>query len=266
MVYFDESGVILGQLSGHYNMHEIYTNIYSSFFLFFASLIAIAIVHSCLRKTVYSWPAILWGLFYSGLIGLGEGAEHFPFLELPIRSMLHYLHLLSANVAVFALYIGMKDTVAISRKGSMKPRKHSNIIIAGAFAATLLGVIIMAYFSPEPWDPRIENPFLLMRFQPTLVLVGLVIWESRHFSESIEMLYLTILSIIISLLMLDIWLGRYADNNGMAGLYILTHSLQNILLVLSGGVVLVFALNVWYSRRIDKLFVLGVPKKRKSKR
>jgi hypothetical protein len=175
-----------------------------------------------------------------------------------IQSMFHYLHLLSSNIAVFALYIGMKDTADTCLKGRLKVRKHSFKIMVGVLLTTILGVFFMAYFSAAPYDPKIESPFLLMRFQPTLVMVALVIWESRHFAKSIEMLYLPIVSIMVSFLMLDIWLGRYSDIKGWANLYTLTHSFQDIFLVLSGCVLVLFAINIWYSHRIGRLFVCGV--------
>jgi hypothetical protein len=258
MVYFDESGVVLGQLSGHHNVFEIYAHLYASFFLFFASLIAITIVYYTLKKSVYSWPAILGGLLYVGLIGLGEGLEHLPFLDPFIQSMAHYLHLFSAPIAVFTLYLGMQETVAMCKKGPLNAKVHSTEIGMGIFAVASMGVVIMAALAHTPWNERIEGPFLLAIFLPTVFFVALVFWESRHFAESTEMLYLPILSIAVSFLALDIWLGRFADVNGLASLYILTHSFQDTILAATGGIVMLFALNVWYSHRIGRLFVCGV--------
>ncbi|MFV2041329.1 MAG: hypothetical protein ACC644_04985, partial [Candidatus Hydrothermarchaeales archaeon] len=109
-----------------------------------------------------------------------------------------------------------------------------------------------------PWNARIEGPVLLMIILPTLFFVRLVIWESRHFAESTEMLYLPILSIAVSFLTLDIWLGRFADEQGYANIYIMTHAFQDTLLAATGAVILLFALNIWYSHRIGRLFVLGI--------
>ncbi|MFQ5800152.1 MAG: hypothetical protein ACE5HH_00330 [Candidatus Hydrothermarchaeales archaeon] len=265
MAYFDESGVILGQLSGHYNMFEIYAHLYASFFLFFASLIAVVIVYYTLKKSVYSWPAILGGLLYVGLIGLGEGLEHLPFFDPFIHSMAHYLHLFSAPIAVFTLYLGMQETVAMCKGEPLNLKVHSTEIGMGVFAAFSIGVISMAMLAHTPWNERIEGPFLLAIFLPTVFFVALVFWESRHFAESIEMLYLPILSIAVSFLALDIWLGRFADVKGFAGLYILTHSFQDTILAVTGAVVILFALNVWYSHRIGRLFVCGVSSREEMK-
>jgi hypothetical protein len=262
MVYFDESGVILGQLSGHFNMLEIYTHLYAAFFLFIASLIAIVIIFFTLRKSMYQWPAIMAGLFYTGLIGLGEGAEHFPFLDPFIQSMGHYLHLFSAPIAIYTLYIALKDTEAMCRLGPDKAKTHSISKGFLVFAAIMVGVVIMAFISKTPWNNRIEGPFLLAIMIPTIYLVGLVIWESRHFAVCCEMLFMPMLSIIVALLTLDILIGRLADVQRIANLYIVTHSFQDILLSLSAGLALIFALNCWYSHRINRLFVLGVSSKK----
>jgi hypothetical protein len=261
MVYFDESGVILGQLTGHYNLSEIYAHLYASFFLFFSSLLAIAIVHNSLKKSKYSWPALLGGLFYVGLIGLGEGLEHIPSLDPYIQAMAHYLHLFSAPIAVFTLYLGMVETVSFCRGIPLKSKIISTEIGLGIFAAVSMGIIIMGYLAHTPWNEQIEGPFLLAIFIPTIFFVGLVISEARHFAESREMLYLPIISIAVSFLTLDIWLGRFADDYGFTLLYVLTHSFQDTLLAATGTVIMLFALNVWYSHRIGRLFVLGVSSK-----
>ncbi|MFV2041361.1 MAG: hypothetical protein ACC644_05145, partial [Candidatus Hydrothermarchaeales archaeon] len=181
--------MILGQLPGHYGMSEIYVHFYSGFFLFFASIAAVAIVYSTLKKSRYSWPVLLGGMGYVGLIGLGEVLEHIPFLDPYIQSMAHYLHLISAPIAVFTLYLGMKETVILCKEGPIKAKLHGAEIGMGIFAAASMAVIIMGYVADTPWNERIEGPVLLMVFLPTLFFVGLVIWESRHFAESTEMLY-----------------------------------------------------------------------------
>jgi hypothetical protein len=261
MVYFDESGVIQGQLSGHYNMLEIYTHLYASFFLFVASLIAIVIIFFTFRKSVYHWPAILAGLFYTGLIGLGEGVEHFPFLDPFIQSMGHYLHLFSAPLAVYTLYIALTDTKTLCRLSPGEAKIHSIKKGLLVFIAVVVGVVIMAYLSKTPWNRRIEGPFLVAILIPTLYYLGPLIYESRHFAMCYEMLFMPLLSIIVALLTLDIFIGRIVDILGIANLYILAHSFQDIFLTLTGGIALIFALNCWFSHRIDRLFVLGVSSK-----
>jgi hypothetical protein len=258
MVYFDESGIILGQLPGHYGMSEIYTHLYASFFLFFASITAVAIIYRTLNKSKYSWPVLLGGIVYVGLIGLGEGLEHLPFLDPYIQSMAHYLHLISAPIAVFTLYLGMKETVDLCKVGPEKAKLGGAEIGMGIFAAVSMAVIILGYLAHTPWNEHIEGPVLLMIFLPTLFFVGLVIWESRHFAESTAMLYLPILSIAVSVLTLDIWIGRFADVQGYAGLYIFTHAFQDAWLGATGAMMLLFALHIWYSHLNNRLFLLGV--------
>jgi hypothetical protein len=256
MPYFSETGELLGQLPGHHNIFEIYLHIYSSFFLFLAGLISIALVYYTLKKTDYSCPPILGGLFYVSLIGLGEGAESFSFFNPFIQSIFHYLHLISSPPAVFSLYIGIKEIASLEVKGKSKAKSRSILSGVGVFLAVIVGVIIMAYISKMPYNEQVEGPFLLAIFLPTLYFVILVFKESRHFARSTELLYLPILSIVVSLLVLDIWAGRFADVNRLADLYILTHSFQDIFLVLSGGIALLFSINLWYSKRIQRLFVL----------
>ncbi len=214
----------------------------------------------------YSWPALLGGLIYIGLIGLGEGAEHLPFFDPFIKSMAHYLHLISAPIAVFTLYLGMVETVSLIKKGPLESRLHSTEIGMGIFAAASMVGMTMAYLAETPWNARIEGPFLIATFIPTVFFVALVVRESRHFAESTEMLYLPLLSIAVSLLTLDIWIGRYADVKDMAGLYILTHSFQDTLLAATGAIMLLFALSIWYNHRIGRLFVLGVSSKTKAEK
>lgn len=258
MPYFEESGLISGQLLGHYGMTEIYTHLYASFFLFFASIIAVVIVYRTLNRSPFSFPVIIGGMLYVGGIGLGEGLEHLPFLDPFIRSIGHYIHLISAPIAVFTLYLGMKETVALLKLGPEKAAPRGAEIGMGVFAAASLLVGYLGFLAHTPWNERIENPVLLLTFLPTVFFVGLVIWESRHFAESTEMLYLPILSIAVSFLTLDIWIGRYADVQGYANLYILTHSFQDTLLAATGAMILLFALHIWYSHRMGRLFVLGV--------
>ncbi len=264
MVYF-ENGLILGQLEGHYGMYEIYTHLYASFFLFFASIFSVAVIFYTLKRSVFSLPALTGGVIYIGLIGLGEGFEHLPFIDPFVQSMAHYLHLFSAPVAVFTLYMGMIDTVSIIKDGPQKAKLHSTELGMGIFAAISLGVVIMAFVSHTPYNERIEGPFLLAILLPTLFFVWLVLKESRHFAESTEMLYLPILSIAVSLLTLDIWIGRFADVSGLAGLYVLTHAFQDTLLAVTGGIILIFSMHIWYSHRIGRLFVLGKSSREEAK-
>jgi hypothetical protein len=262
MLYYDLQGKIQGQLAGHNNILEIYAHLYAAIFLFVASLVAIAIVHHTLKKTVISGSAIKWGLLYVGLIGLGESLEHLPFLDLYLRSMAHYLHLLSAPLAVLALYLGMRETMAVNKGEIEKIRTFSIEIGISIFTAAWVGIFIMAIFARSPWNEVIEGPFLLVVFAPTIFLVAMVMREFRHFAESTEMLYLPIISVAVSFLTIDIWIGRYADLKWHAGLYVLTHASQDVLLAATGGMVILFAFSIWYSHKIGRLFVPGTVRRK----
>jgi hypothetical protein len=263
MTFFDDGGHVNGQLFAHHDISQVYTHTTAAFLLFVITLISTYLVYTTLKKSIYSWPAILGGLIYIGLIGLGDTLKHIP-MDPFIQLMAHYLVIFSLPIAVFTFYLGMTETVSIIKEGP-EAKLHSTETGLGVFAAALIGIIVMAMVSQTPLIESVEGPFLIIVALITLVSLVLVLRESTHFAESNEMLYLPLISINLALLTLSVTIGRYEDFLKNEFLSTLSHTFHNILLTTLGPMVLLFSLNVWYSHRIGRLFVLGVSSKKEMK-
>ena len=260
MVYFGESGLIANQFIDHHGMMEIYSHLFASTFLFIASLIALYLFYKTLIKgSSHSWTHIGAGIVGVGLIGLGEAAEHF-FLESPFgNGVFHYLHMIAAPIALYLFYIGITEFIEedqiISKFGSKKKSGTLSIKqILLIYAAMFIAVAVLASISVKPWDPKVEGPFLYAALIPTLILAFILVLKSEEVTESIVMIFIPIIAVLVSLLALDIWFGRYVDIWGNAPLYVITHNIQNVLHVLNGGVLLLFAIFAGRAHRLQILY------------
>ncbi|MFQ5975874.1 MAG: hypothetical protein ACE5J5_06140 [Candidatus Hydrothermarchaeales archaeon] len=115
-------------------------------------------------------------------------------------------------------------------------------------------VVVLAGVSYVPWDPRVEVPFLYVSLIPTLILAWMLVVKSEEITESIVMIFIPIIAVLVSLLALDIWFGRYVDIWGNATLYVITHNIQNVFHVLNGGVLLMFAIFAGRAQRLRILY------------
>ncbi|MFQ5887501.1 MAG: hypothetical protein ACE5HY_02260 [Candidatus Hydrothermarchaeales archaeon] len=263
MVHFGERGLLIHQFVDHHGMMEIYSHLFASTFLFIASLIALYLFYKAFTgESSYPWRYIEAGTVGVGLIGLGEAAEHF-FLESPFgHGIFHYLHMISAPIALYFFYIGItefiKEDQVTSKFDSVQSSsglstKHILLI----FVAMFLVVAVLAGISYVPWDPRVEGPFLYVSLIPTLILAWMLVVKSEEVTESIVMIFIPIIAVLVSLLALDVWFVRYVDIWGNAPLYVITHNIQNVLHVLNGGVLLMFAITAGRAHRLRILYDKG---------
>jgi len=242
MVHFGVPGQFVGQLTGHYGLNEIYAHIFASMFLFTMSLIAIAMLFYYYRSSIIKVHGIWNGIFYTGLIGLGEALEH-SFSNITIGSMFHYLHLISAPIALLFYYVGIKEIFGKKdKKFSVNQVVFLNFLF---FGIVLVSVVILSQFSHTIWDFHVEEPFIILTAIPTMVLVGMVIEKSKVITESTLLLTsLRIVTIGVCFLTLSILIGRHADINKWANIYIIAHQTQNIFHVVIGTALVIMVMTL----------------------
>src|SRR3990170_3908373 len=95
------------QMVDHKGLAEIYVHLAASIFLFAASLLAIFIIWLNFGRRGQGWFALRMGIFFIGLIGLGEAAEHF--FPPQGHDFFHYLHMLAAPMSLFFLYLAVNE-------------------------------------------------------------------------------------------------------------------------------------------------------------
>ncbi|MEE8168578.1 MAG: hypothetical protein V3T58_06870 [Candidatus Hydrothermarchaeales archaeon] len=257
MVYFDEAGMLIGQTIGHHGMMELYVHIYAATFLFLASIAAIVIIYTMLKDTKFSWQAMLWAIFYIGLIGLGEAGEHFS-AEPFIHDFFHYMHMIAAPLALIFLYLGVKE-FSSEQIGDDSDAISTEIGMI-ALAATSTLIIIMASMAESPWDVRVEGPFLYLTSIPTVILVAILLRKTREIVDPFLSVHVPLVSILVSLLTIDIMIGRYVDIERLAAAYIMTHALQDIFHVVLATVLLPFAVSLSRTYKLKMAELASLPR------
>ncbi len=243
MVQFGVQGQFVGQLAGHYGLNEIYAHIYASMFLFNMSLIAIAMLYYYYRSSIIKIQGIWNGIFYTGLIGLGETLEHFS--GVTIGSMFHYLHLISAPIALLFYYQGIKEIFEKKDRPRRFSRNQVVFLTFLFFGIVLVSVAILSQFSHAIWDFSVEEPFIIFTAIPTLILVGMVLEKSKVITESTLLLTsLYIVTVGVCVLTLSILIGRQADINKWANIYIIAHQTQNIFHIIIGTALVILVLTL----------------------
>jgi hypothetical protein len=263
MPYFNDQDLIVGQFSSHHQMHEIYVHIIAAVILFITSSICILYLYNSFRKSGVEWPGIIHGIFYTGLIGLGEFAEHFfpwdPFLN----TSLHYLHHIAAPAAMVFFYLGINEFYDKCSHPREEVHTISNEVAMGVFAGILTIVIILGGLAGTPWDERLEGPFLGLVILPLLAITAVFINTTRKIKKSMLAFYFPAIGVSLSALSIVIWLGRFGDVNRIAAIYITAHSLQNILHAATAAVIALFVLAVREGLEEDILYQCEVTEKSK---
>ena len=248
MVAFGADGHLTGQIFGHHGLLEIYAHLYSTIFLFLVGLGSIGVLFYYFRDSIFKYNGLLNGIFYTSLIGLGETLEH-VFIDPTIGSFFHYLHLISAPMALGFYLISLEET--FNGKGAKKARGHWKTTVV-AFILMLLFITTLASFSNSTWDVEIEVPFVLVTALPTLILAGVLLERSKIISEStLALTSLRVMLLGVSILTISILAGRYGDFADKAQIYIVFHQLQNISHVVTGTALLIFIVTV---AQIERLF------------
>lgn len=243
MPYFNEQGTIVNQYFSHNGMLEIYVHIAASGVLFLVSFMGIAFLYNIFTENEVEWPALLHGFLYTGLIGLGEFLEHIfrdPFLN----TALHYLHYLAAPAAMVFFYLGINEYYDRCSHPEKELHTISNEVAMGMFAGVFTLAIIMGGLAETPWDASLESPFLMLTILPLLAITAVFISTSRKIKKSMLAFYFPALGISLSALSIDIWLGRFGEVQNLANLYIITHSLQNLLHAATATIMIMFVLAI----------------------
>jgi hypothetical protein len=142
MVYFNEEDLLVGQMIAHHGMMEIYAHLAASGILFVVSILSVVFLLITFQRTKTVWPGIIYGFFYTGLIGFGEFADHLfqdPFMS----TSLHYLHLSAAPFAMAFYYLGIEEYYYRCSHPDEELHTISNEVAIGAFAGILTLVFIM---------------------------------------------------------------------------------------------------------------------------
>ena len=102
-----DKNVLVNQFVDHKALGEIYVHFAATMFLFAASLLAIFVVWLNFGRRGQGWFALRMGIFFIGLIGLGEFSEHF--FSPKGHDFFHYLHMLAAPMSLFFLYLAVNE-------------------------------------------------------------------------------------------------------------------------------------------------------------
>ncbi len=229
-------GKIAFQWDIHYGLLETYTHLYSGTFHIIASIIGIFFFYRSFRGAKYMWNLIMLSFLTLGLVAAGEVFEHY-FLNYKGYNFMHYLHMLNAPLGMFFIYMAIREFY--EGKRIFHPNLGLFIVIL-----TFLVSYILAENSKYIYDIRIEKPIVYLTLPPTIVFTILLLFiEAKKIFREYGLLVMNISALALShsLLAIFIVFGRYAHIHHDAWLYVVTHSIQNILHVACGCVILTFA-------------------------
>lgn len=244
-VTFDENRLLInqygGQYIGHHGMHELYPHLYAATVLFIVSIASIIVLYEKFKGSKYTWNPVMVGVFFTGLIGWGEGFEHL--FNVFGHEFFHYTHMIGGLLAIYFLYIGTKEYSMQFREGG-KP--ISEIKIFGIIITSFIIILALASQSKTEWDVVIEQPFIYLTAVPTLILAGLTLKEAYEQRKIHMMLmgYLSMLAISVTLLELFILFGRIADIINNAYLYIVMHAFQDFMLSATSMLIISFTVTM----------------------
>jgi hypothetical protein len=265
---FDESLELVNQAAGHHGMLEIGVHNFASLFFAIASLVAIMQIYIVFGGEKVGWPAISGAFLFAGLIGAGEVFEHFlgPFGH----DFFHYLHMIGAPVAMFFLWVGMKELIGERRRTVSMAHVVIALILVGS-ASLFLGSQ-----AETPWDKSIELPFFYITAIPALILGVLCIKTAygkffefmKRTKQSILWAvsnFIFLITLGITFITLDIFLGRVAAQLGSGQFYVLTHALQDVLHVVNGTLMIGLAYFIGKAvENIDEVLAAGRRELKKS--
>ncbi len=266
MPYFNEEELLVEQFSSHHGMLEIYVHLTASLLLFLVSIFCIAFIHKTFKKSDVEWPALIHGFFYTGLIGFGEAFEHLFAGDTFLNTVLHYLHLIAAPIAMIFFYLAIEEYHYKTSHPKEEMHSQTDEIAMGVFAGVLMVVIMMGSLAGSPWDERLEAPFLILITIPLLAITAVFIKKAEKIRKSMLTFYFPVLGVTLSGLAVVIWLGRLGYVNRVSSLYITAHSLQNVLHGATATIMILLVLAIREGIREDILYVVEVTKKAKPKK
>ncbi len=234
----NEDGLFIDQIVDHRGLGEIYVHLGATIWLFVAAMIAIIFIWANFGRREQGWLALISGIFFVGLIGFGEAAEHF--FTAQWHDFFHYLHILAAPVSLFFLYLAVDELRLLyyynSSKKTLNPRTTAAIL--GAVVATSA---ILGYQGAAALSLRIEMPILSITLIPTVVIAYMLVRRSFDLYREqyrVPLFNLSTVSTILTLiplmawgavmLSLVIWLCRAADIASAGLAYAVFHTIQDL--------------------------------------
>ena len=234
----NDKGVLVNQWIDHRGLAEIYVHIAASLFLFLASLLAIFVIWLNFGRRGQGWFALRMGILFIGFIGLGEAAEHF--FSVRGHEFFHYLHMISAPMGLFFLYLAVNELQLLYFDLEPKRMVSNNGLYLLALASVGLAAAL-GYQAKASWDTSVEQPFLSITVIPTLIIAYLLIRRSIDLYRAqnrVPLFNLSIFSTNLALIPLlawgavvlavVIWLGRVADFLAWPTAYAVSHTIQDL--------------------------------------
>ncbi|MFQ6056571.1 MAG: hypothetical protein ACE5J3_11380 [Methanosarcinales archaeon] len=239
---FDANKNLINQFPGHHGMLEQVVHMYATGLLFIASIVAILILYKYFRGAKYTWYPIMAGIFSTGLIGLGENLEYY--FGAFGHDFFAYLHRIGAPLALYFFYVGITEYVGTLSEEEKKPMSIYTIV--GLIGIAIVISLALATQADTPWDVKIERPFIYITTIPIVIIVVMVLQKAiiAYKSEATLMLNISLISVAVTLLALDILIGRQADIWANGALYIVTHAVQDILHAFNAALLIGFSLMI----------------------
>ncbi|VVB91013.1 Uncharacterised protein [uncultured archaeon] len=242
MVYF-EGNLLIDQVQGHHNMLEQLVHNCVGLLVVITSIIGVLIIYKNFRGSKIAWPAIMAGMVAAGFIGLGDSVEHLLPGVSPLPSeSLHYLFMIGGPVAVFLLYMGLREYTATTEIKTLSGFKLLLILLA-----TILIPIALATQAHQRSDPHIEGPFLLVTSIPTVILALLLLIKAKSSFEehSTVVLNISFVAVAVTLLTLSLFIGRMGDTGLLnnAEMYVYGHALGDIFHAVTATTLLTFGIS-----------------------
>jgi hypothetical protein len=243
MVYF-EGNLLIDQVQDqHHFMIEQLVHNYAGLLVVFTSIIGVMIIYKNFRGSKIAWPAIMAGMVAAGFIGLGDTVEHLLVGISPLpHETLHYLHMMGGPVAVFLLYMGLREYTATTE---IKPLSGFKLLLI--LLATILIPVALATQAHQRWDPNIEGPFLLVTSIPTIIIALLLLLKARKSFEehSTVVLNISFVAVAVTVLTLSLLVARMGDTMLLdnAELYVNGHAVADLMHAATATTLLSFGIS-----------------------
>ena len=244
------------QLLGNYGMLEVYVELLAGGFLFFASLAAILMslsygrvmrdrVHligdsigpggvKLAERGVPGWQYISTGIFFTGLIGVGEVMEHF--FEAPVAIIFYnYLTIMSPPAALYFFYIGIKKHLSKELEGAVMVR----FLLVGIIFYIIVGGLSLA---TEYYSAEIKKFYLYFIVLPILIFSAVVFKTAFQAYEKYLLFMPTVSAMVLSTTFLALFTlaSELSIVLGYPTIYILSQAIKDILVCVAGTSILAY--------------------------
>lgn len=235
--------------------------ILSGMFLFLVGSICALTLFLKFRESELLWKPLSAGMIAIGLVGLGEAADHlfeitgilYPALQQfetflggqLTHEFIHYIHTVSGPVAMFFFFIATREyTMQFQPEG--KP--IATPMVVGLLSAIPLSAFVLAILSVW-WGMYFEMAILAGLLIPSVYLVVSIVKEAyknrtggERLMSGVLMTFLSLLSISVLFLGIDVLLWTGLLELQQANLYLVFHALQDVLHTMVGTIILTFTI------------------------